>query len=70
MQVYQIAVSPGSHGMVELDNHMWIEEPVWSHEGLQGVPLHKPHGASKLEEGRESRNIIKILIIQILSTIV
>ena len=62
IQACRIAVLPGSHGMVEFDDHTQIKEPVRSHEGLYGVPLHKPHGVSKLGEGRESRNIIKILI--------
>ena len=54
--------------MVEFDDHTRIEEPAWSHEGLQGVPLHKPNGVSKLGEGRESQNTIKIRIMQIFST--
>ena len=53
--------------MVEFDNHARIEELARSHEGLHIIPLRKPHGVSKLGEGRESQNIIKILIMQILS---
>ena len=40
--------SPGCHCMVELDDHMGVEEPVRGHKRLQGVPLHKPHGISEL----------------------
>ena len=54
--------------MVEFDDHTRIEEPVWSHEGFQGVALHKPHGVPKLREGGESRDVIKIFIVQILAT--
>ena len=56
--------------MVEFDDHVRIKELVQSHERLWGVLLHKPHGVSKLGEGRENQNIIKILIMQILSTAV
>ena len=59
-----------SHGMVEFDDYARIKEPTQSDEGLQGVSLHKPHGVLKLGEGRESWNIIKILIMKILSTTV
>ena len=59
---------PGSHGMVKFDDHMQIEEPAQSHEGLQGITLHKSHRVSKLKEGCESRNVIEILIVQILAT--
>ena len=41
-----------------------------SHEGLQEVPLHKLHSGSKLGEGGESWKVVKVLIVQILATIV
>ena len=31
----------GCHGMVELDDHLGVEEPTRGHKRLQGVPLHK-----------------------------
>ena len=66
MQGSRIAVSPGSHGVVEFDDHTRIEELTWSHAGLQGVALYKSHGVSNLREGAESRNVIKIFIGKIL----
>ena len=56
--------------MVEFNDHTWIEEPAWSHKGLQGVALHKSHGVLKLREGRESQNVIKMFIVHILATAV
>ena len=43
--------SLGCHGMVELDDHPGVEELMRGHKRLQGVPLHKPHGISKLGIG-------------------
>ena len=43
--------SPGCHGMVELDDHLVVEEPVQSNKRLRGVPLHKSHRFSKLGIG-------------------
>ena len=40
--------SPECHGMVELDDHLRVEEPARGHKRLQGVPLHKPHRISEL----------------------
>ena len=62
MQAYWIAVSPGSHGIIELDDYTGVEELTRSHEGLHGVPLHKPHRVSKLRKGGKSHNVIEILV--------
>ena len=70
MQACRIAVSPRSHGMIELDDYKRIEELTRSHEGLQRVPLHKPHRVSKLRKGGKSRNVIEILVVQVLDTTV
>ena len=51
MQGCRIGVSPEHHGLIELDDYAGIEELVRTHEGLQGVSLHKPHGVSKLRKG-------------------
>ena len=63
VQRNRIAVSPGSHSLVEFDYHTQIEELAWSHKGFQGVALHKPHGVPKLKEGDEGRNVVKVLIV-------
>ena len=60
--------SPGCHGMVELDDHPGVEESARDHKSLQGVPLHKPHGISKLENGSEGWRIIICLTIHFLGT--
>ena len=70
VQCSRIAVSPGSHGVLEFDDHTRIEELAQSHEGLQGVVLHKSHGVRKFREGGEIQNVIKIFILQILATVV
>ena len=62
--------SPGSHSLIKLDDHAGVEKPMHSHERLQGVSLHKPHGVSKLGKGDERWKIIKILVVQILATTV
>ena len=56
--------------MVEFNDHTRIEEPARSHEGLQGVALHKSHGVPKLKEGGERWNFIKTFIVHILATTV
>ena len=38
VQCSRIAVSPGSHSLVEFDYHAPIEELAWSHKGFQGAP--------------------------------
>ena len=63
VQGSRIAVTHGSHGMVEFDDHKRIEELAWSHKRLQGITLHKSHRVSKLREGCESQNVIEILIV-------
>ena len=70
MQGCRIGVSPGSHGLIELDDYAGIEELARSHEGLQRVPLHKPHRVSKLRKGGKIRNVIEILVMQVLDIIV
>ena len=45
---------PRCHSMVELNDHPGVEESTWGHKMLQGVPLHKPHGISKLGIGSKS----------------
>ena len=40
--------SLGCHGMVELDDHLGVEELARGYKRLKGVPLHKPHGISEL----------------------
>ena len=67
MQGCRIGVSPGHHGLIELDDYVGIEEPVLSHEGFQGVSLHKLHGVSKLGMGGESWNVIEVLIVKVLA---
>ena len=64
----RIGVSPGCHSLIELDDHSGIEKPAWSHERLQGVPVHKKHGVSKLGKGGKSKYVIKDLIVQVLGT--
>ena len=54
---------PGCHGMVELDDHLGVEEPVWGHKRLQGVPLNKPHKISELGIGSKGWKIIICLTV-------
>ena len=54
---------PGCHGMVELDDHLGVEEPTWGHKRLQGVPLHKPHRISELGIGSKGWKIIICLAV-------
>ena len=46
--------SPRFHSMVELNDHPGVEKPVQGYKRLKGVPLHKPHGISKLGIGSKS----------------
>ena len=59
---------PRCHSVVEINDHSGIEKLARGHERLQGVPLHKPHGISKLGKGSCSRYVIKSLILQFLGT--
>ena len=59
----RIRYSPGCHGMVELDDHPRVEELGRGYKRLQGVPLHKPHGISKLEIGCKGWKIIICLAV-------
>ena len=58
----------GCHGMVELDDHQGVEEPVRGHKRLQGVPLHKPHRISELEISSKGWKIIICLTVNFPST--
>ena len=53
----------GCHGMVELDDHLGVEELARGHKRLQGVPLHKPHRISKLEISSKGWKIIICLVV-------
>ena len=64
----RIGVSPRCHGLIELNDHPRVEKSAWSNERLQGVPVHKPYGVSKLEKGEKSRYVKKDLIVQVLGT--
>ena len=55
--------SPGCHGVIELNDHPWIEKPVRGHERLQGVSLHKPHGISEFRKGGKIINVVKGIIV-------
>ena len=63
MQGCRTGVFPGGHGLIELDEYAGIEELARSQEGLQRVPLHKPHRVSNLRKGDKSWNVIEILIV-------
>ena len=58
-----IGYSPRCHGMVELDDYPGVEESTQGHKRLQGVPLHKPHGISKLGICSKSWKIIICLVV-------
>ena len=60
--------SPRCHGMVELDDHPGVEEPTRGHKRLQGVPLHKLHGISKLKICNKRWKIIICLTVHFPST--
>ena len=45
---------PGCHSVIELNDHPRIEKLLRGHERLQGVPLHKSHGISKLGKATKS----------------
>ena len=49
--------------MVELDDHLGVEESAWGHKKLQGVPLHKPHRISELEIGSKGWKIIICVVV-------
>ena len=68
MQSCRIGISPGGHGQIKLNDDTRVEELVRSHEGIHRVPLHKPHGVSKLGKGCESCKVVKMLFVQILAT--
>ena len=70
MQSCRIRISPGGHGLIELNDYPRVEKLTRSHEGLQGVPLHKLHSVSKLGESGESWKVLKVLVVQILATTV
>ena len=70
MQSCRIGISFGGHGLIKLNDNTGVEEPTRSHEGLEGVPLHKQHRVLKLRKGDESWKVIKVLVVQILATIV
>ena len=59
----RIGVSPGFHGVIELNDHPGVEKPTRGHKRLQGVPLHKPHGISQLRICSKSWKIIICLTI-------
>ena len=60
--------SPGFHSMVELNDHSEVEESTWGHKMLQGVPLHKPHGISKLGSDNKNWKIIICFAVHFLGT--
>ena len=62
----RIGVSPGCHSLIKLDDHTGVEKSAWSHERLQGVSVHKPHGVFDLGKGSKSIYVIKDLIMQVL----
>ena len=62
----KMGVSSGCHSLIKIDDHTGVENLAWSHERLQGVPMDKPHGVSKLEKGGKSIYVIKGLIVQVL----
>ena len=68
MDNIRMRYSPGCHGMVELDDHPWVEEPAWGHKRLEGVPLHKPHGISELGICSRGWKIIICLVVHFLGT--
>ena len=63
-----IGVSPGCHGVIELNDHLGVEKPVWGYKRLQGVPLHKSHRISKLEIVSKNRKVIIGLTVQFFGT--
>ena len=54
--------------MVELNDHPGVEESMWGHKMLQGVPLHKPHGISELRICSKSWKIIICFVVHFLGT--
>ena len=67
MQSCRIGISPGGHGLIELNDFPGVEELAWGHERVQGVLLPKPHRVSKLVKGGKSWKVIKMLVVQILA---
>ena len=65
-----IGVSPGYHSLIKLDDHTGVEKSAWSHERLQGVPVHKPLRVFELGKGGKSIYVIKYLIMQVLGAII
>ena len=55
--------SPRCHGIVELDDHLRVEEPARGHKRLQEVPLHKPHRFFELGIGSKGWKIIICLAV-------
>ena len=60
--------SPGYHSMVELNDHLRVEESTRGHKMLYGVPLHKPYGISDLRIDRKSWKIIICFVVHFLGT--
>ena len=60
--------SPGCHGMVELNDHLGVEELARSHKSLQGVPLLTPHGIPELGICGKSWKIIIYFAVHFSST--
>ena len=61
---------PRCHGMVELDDHPGVEEPVRGYKRLQGVPLHRPHRISELGIGNKGWKIIICLAVHFPGTVI
>ena len=64
----RIEDSPRCHSLIELNDHPRVEESARGHERLQVVPLHKPHGISKLGKGGKIRYVVKDLVVQLFGT--
>ena len=54
-----IRSSPGGHGLIELNDYQGVEKLAQSHEGLQGVPLHKLHSVSNSGRAAKAGKVLR-----------
>ena len=65
MENNRLRYPPGCHGILELDDHLGVEESARGHKRLQLVLLHKPHRISKLEISSKGWKIIICLAVHL-----
>ena len=60
--------SPGCHSVIKLNDHPGVGKPARGHERLEGIPLHKLHGISKLGKSGKIGYVVQDLVVQLIGT--